>query len=171
VHPYLRDQLLIKILSRLTTRSNVFAVWITVGFFEVKDERTRPVKLGREIDRAEARHVRHRMFAVVDRTGLRLFRTASQTTVAAPGPAVVVPAAMSGGAPGGRRWRIQAGSVLVIELGSARGDGHRDRGGRGSVCRPLHPDAPRRRRHRRARQPRPAARVQPAPGARGRAAL
>jgi hypothetical protein len=120
VHPYLRDQLLIKIFNRLTTRSNVFAVWLTVGFFEVKDEQTRPVKLGREVGRAEARHVRHRMFAVVDRTGLRLFRTACQTAVTTPGPTAVVPAAMSGGAAGGSRWKIQAGSVLVIEPGSER---------------------------------------------------
>jgi hypothetical protein len=63
-HPYERCRLLSKISNNLTTRSNVFAVWVTVGFFEVDKDG----KLMQEIGRAEGRHKRHRMFAILDRS-------------------------------------------------------------------------------------------------------
>jgi hypothetical protein len=124
-HPYQQFELLTKVFNHLTARSNVFAVWLTVGFFEVTDDTTRPVKLGAELGRAEGRHVRHRLFAVVDRTSLTVFSTTSNTPVSLPAgqgdvTATVRPARVDGTGANGRPWRIQAGSVLVIEPGSVR---------------------------------------------------
>jgi hypothetical protein len=81
-HPYQRAALLQKIFNNITTTSNVFAVWWTVGYFEVVDESVRPARLGAEIGRSENRHIRHRFFAIVDRSGLQLFNTSSTSGVA-----------------------------------------------------------------------------------------
>jgi hypothetical protein len=89
-HPYERGQLMAKINNNLTTRSNVFAVWVTVGFFEVHSQPLDPNrpydpvalngntpnpnynpyvdKLGAELGRADGQHKRHRFFAIVDRS-------------------------------------------------------------------------------------------------------
>ncbi len=70
-HPYQRLELLTKIYDRLTVRSNAFAVWMTVGFFEVHtDQATGRDVLGTEIGKAQGLEVRHRFFFVLDRTRL-----------------------------------------------------------------------------------------------------
>lgn len=85
-HPHQAAELLTKIGANITNRSNVFAVWITVGYFEVVDiperhpitgapivefdsaGRRRLHRLGGEIGKLEGRNIRHRFFALVDRT-------------------------------------------------------------------------------------------------------
>jgi hypothetical protein len=76
----LEKSLLTKIFEHLTTRSNVFAVYMTVGYFEVKDDTQKPELLGDEIGVlrdgtggiVENKAIRHRMFAIIDRTNLTL---------------------------------------------------------------------------------------------------
>jgi hypothetical protein len=88
-HPYKRKALLQKIYNNITPTSNVFAVWWTVGYFEVVDESVRPARLGAEIGRSENRHIRHRFFAIVDRSAMKLYSsTVSATAQATGGPPV-----------------------------------------------------------------------------------
>jgi hypothetical protein len=75
-----------KVFNQFTTRSNTFAVWLTVGYFEVKNpgpynEMNRPV-LGRELGELEGNVTRHRFFSVVDRTNLSIEETRPADRVA-----------------------------------------------------------------------------------------
>ena len=148
-HPYIQKELLTAIQDRIAVRSNVFAVWLTVGFFEVVDDTSSPVKLGAEIGQARGRQVRHRFFAIVDRTNLQLFGRqdvagrgeitchltrshARHGAVPGAGRHWVPLEALSGftateapdatGAPTGQflPWRIEPGSYLFADTGRRR---------------------------------------------------
>lgn len=67
-HPFFRTKMLEKLMNLTTVRTHQFAVYVTVGFFEVKSEGNantlQPDILGPEIDANN----RYRLFAVIDRT-------------------------------------------------------------------------------------------------------
>lgn len=63
-HPYFRHQTLQRLSNTLTTRSNVYACWITVGYFEVDNTGL----LGQELHADTGEIKRHRAFYMIDRT-------------------------------------------------------------------------------------------------------
>jgi hypothetical protein len=79
-NPFFHYQELERLGNLVTTRSNVYAVWITVGYFEVKPNRiTTPAglpdaahpdgyELGQELGSDTGEIVRHRAFYMIDRT-------------------------------------------------------------------------------------------------------
>ena len=78
-------EMLSKVHNQFTTRSNCFAVYAMIGYFEVKNpgpynESNRPI-LGQEIGIDEGKVERHKFFAVIDRTNLAI----EQNALVAPG--------------------------------------------------------------------------------------
>lgn len=77
-HPYWRTEWLQKVMNLTTVRTHQFAVWITVGFFEVTKQgdpllaNTNPSlaydQLGLELGVLSGRNVRYRSFFLLDRT-------------------------------------------------------------------------------------------------------
>ena len=73
---YTRHRLLSKIHGNTTTRSNVFVVWITVGFFQAIENTPGQVQIGEEITGS----TRYRGFFVIDRSDLEgAYNSASRT--------------------------------------------------------------------------------------------
>jgi hypothetical protein len=143
-HPYAVNELLTKISGNLTTRSNTFAVWVTVGFFRVPtvngqpihvdNQATGPVKLAEEIGYSTGTNLRHRLFVVVDRTRLTIGRKNQTTLLTAPTP-VALPGAnasivnqpvwvaltAASGTTGSNKipWTVAVGSTLILDNGTA----------------------------------------------------
>ncbi len=77
-HPYFQSEMLQKVMNLTTVRTHQFAVWVTVGFFEVVQEGNPQLvnvdptlvvdQLGREIGKDSGRNVRIRAFFIVDRS-------------------------------------------------------------------------------------------------------
>ncbi len=81
-HPYQQLEAARKILNNTTTVSHNFAVWVTVGYFEVVNETAVPAgwpagityqgQLGREYFQSVPGDTRYKFFAVVDRSNIGL---------------------------------------------------------------------------------------------------
>lgn len=71
-HPLYRTEFLQKAMNQTTVRTHQFAVWITVGFFEVTATGTPelgiPDVLGQELGYTAGKNVRYRSFFTIDRT-------------------------------------------------------------------------------------------------------
>jgi hypothetical protein len=131
-HPYQLTELMTKIYGNVTTRSNTFAVWVTVGFFRVPTpvqhvdgQATGPVKLAEEIGAVTGTNIRHRIFAVIDRSRLTLDSNPLTTvTTAIPAASLNQPFTVAVAAASGtttfypQPWSIQTGSVLAIDVGT-----------------------------------------------------
>ncbi|MGB2611494.1 MAG: hypothetical protein WBC80_21165, partial [Isosphaeraceae bacterium] len=89
-HPFWRIEMLQRVMNLTTVRTHQYAVWITVGFFEVKrrgdvamiasaDPRLAFDVLGPEIGRGGDQHLRYRGFFLVDRLKLDGFDPTSSS--------------------------------------------------------------------------------------------
>ena len=76
-HPYYRSEWYQKVLNLSTVRTHQYAVWITVGFFEVTSQGDPSLPtfdiIGREVGLLNGTNARYRGFFVVDRLQLTGF--------------------------------------------------------------------------------------------------
>ncbi|MBX6315075.1 MAG: hypothetical protein IRY99_19495, partial [Isosphaeraceae bacterium] len=85
-HPYFRTELLQKVMNLSTVRTHQYAVWVTVGFFEVVEPGNPQLaslnptaaidQLGKEVGADAGTSVRYRAFFIVDRTKAHGFNPA-----------------------------------------------------------------------------------------------
>ncbi len=74
-NPYFKYQALQRIANNVTTRSNVFAVWVTIGYFEAIPNAAGPdaghpdgYQIGAELGSTSGDFERHRAFYIFDRS-------------------------------------------------------------------------------------------------------
>jgi hypothetical protein len=83
-HPYYRSEMLQKVMNLTTVRTHQYAVWITIGFFEVKRQGDLGMAfsgsptlaydiLGPEVGASTGQTTRFRSFFIVDRLKLTAF--------------------------------------------------------------------------------------------------
>jgi len=78
-NPLLRLEMLSKLYNNVTTRSNTYVVWCTIGYFEVKNAgpysaSNRPI-LGKELGIDDGTNIRHKFFSLIDRSNLTIDTT------------------------------------------------------------------------------------------------
>ena len=88
-HPYWRSEQMQRLMNLTTPRTHQFAVWLTIGFFEVKRQGDLGMLaynptlafdiLGPEIGSANGKSTRYRGFYLVDRLRLTGFNPSSPT--------------------------------------------------------------------------------------------
>jgi hypothetical protein len=67
-NPYFRYQNMQRLANLVTTRSNGYAVWVTMGMFEVTVDSSGNERLGQEAGRETGSVRRHRAFYIIDRS-------------------------------------------------------------------------------------------------------
>ncbi len=82
LHPYQQAEMLNKLYNNVTTHSNTFAVFLTIGFFEVVDDTDAAGKARSGNQRRPGDQRPPPAFAIVDRTNLEVFGQPVATTAA-----------------------------------------------------------------------------------------
>ena len=77
-HPFWQTEMLQKVMNNMTVRTHQYAVWVTIGFFEVVQEgkgqdalldpNLAVDQLGPEVGKAAGKSVRYKAFFIIDRT-------------------------------------------------------------------------------------------------------
>lgn len=114
-----------KVMNSISFTSNTFAVWMTVGLFEVDSSNN--IKANGELGKSENRQVRRRFFSVVDRSHMILPDTQLTTLTNAvnKGANSATLAAATGSVTGAATnlkvdystWTLRAGMALTIDKG------------------------------------------------------